>query len=442
MLVPVATFQGWGWLPLWWLAVLFAYLSLAERVFAVLVVVAAVAVGPGMAELDSRLQTARNPLFWAAMATVEGEPDNRAAALLQATARADPGDRDLSYLLATAWRRTGRYDDAEDLYRRMLEADPQDAIARNNLANLEFARGQFDSAAARYRRGTETGGSPEVVATSFYNLSLAHLQKFDYQAYNEAKSNADRLARGLVIDYDRWKYDSGDYAVVDLGLSREQAWEKFAGRTEGVAVRNVLGGARREEQPWARTAALLARFTASPLVFAGVVLLLGRWRGPKAFTLHCSRCGTAFCRQCHLGQVVSGLCSQCYHLFVVRDGVSGPARNRKMLDVQAAGGRRRRVFRALSLVFPGAGQIYAGRTILGVLLLLLWCAAIAVAVASLRLPFGDVASRVTPPWFVLSEGLGLLAVWATANRLVPDFEVTLPARRPAAPRRARASEGR
>jgi hypothetical protein len=39
---------------------------------------------------------------------------------------------------------------------------------------------------------------------------------------------------------------------------------------------------------------------------------------------------------CHLGQVSGGLCSQCYHLFVVRDGVSGPARNRKMAEVQRA----------------------------------------------------------------------------------------------------------
>lgn len=442
LLLPVATFQGWGWLPLWWLALLFAYFSLSEKAVAGLVLLASVAVGPGTAELEARLRTARNPLFWAAMSTVEGDPDRRATALLQAAAKADPGDKDLQYLLGAAWRRSGRYDEATELYRGMLDADPHDTIARNNLANLEFARGQFDSAAARYRLGTQGGGAPEVVATSFYNLSLAHLQKFDYQAYNEAKSNADRLARGVVSEYDRWKYDSGDYAVVDLGLTREQAWEKFAGRAEGAAARNVLAGGRQEPRPWIPTVSLASRFTASPLVFGALAFLLGRWRGPKAFTLHCSRCGTAFCRHCHLGQVVGSLCSQCYHLFVVRDGVSGPARNRKMLEVQAADTRRGYVFRVLSVLFPGAGQVYAGRMLLGLPLLGLWSFTIAAAVASRRLPFGDVASGLTPPWFALAELVALLALWGVANRLRPGFEIALPTRRPGAVRRTRAAEGR
>jgi tetratricopeptide (TPR) repeat protein len=440
LLLPTATFQGWGWLPLWWLALLFTYFSITEKAAAILVLLAAVAVGPVVAELDSRLRTARNPLFWAAMATVEGEPDRRSTAVLEAAARADPGDRDLSYLLGNAWRRSGRYDEAMDLYLRMLASDPKDAVARNNLANLEFARGQFEAAIARYRAGTEAGGASELVATSFYNLSLAHLQRFEYQAYNEAKSNADRLARSVVAGYDRWRYDSGDYAVVDLGLSPEQVFEKFAGSAEGVAVRNVLGGARREPPVGMLIAGLRNRFTAFPLVFAAAALAVGRWRGPRAFTLHCSRCGTAFCRRCHLGQAVGGLCSQCYHLFVVRDGVSGPARNRKMLEVQAVDARRVRTFRALSVPLPGAGQVYAGHTVMGVVLLFLWCVPIATTMALGLVPLGEVASRLTPSfWFALAVALVLLAVWGVANRLRPDFGVTLPTRRPGGPRRGRAS---
>ena len=78
--------------------------------------------------------------------------------------------------------------------------------------------------------------------------------------------------------------------------------------------------------------------------FLGVAALamagLSFWRGRKTFTMRCLKCGTPFCRRCHLGAAVAGLCSQCYHLFVVRDGVSGPARNRKLLEVQAEEGRR------------------------------------------------------------------------------------------------------
>ena len=76
--------------------------------------------------------------------------------------------------------------DAAALYRRLLSEDPSDTVARNNLANIEFAGGDYDAARVRFRQGAEVGGSAEVAATSFYNLSLAHLEKFEYQAYNEA----------------------------------------------------------------------------------------------------------------------------------------------------------------------------------------------------------------------------------------------------------------
>ena len=428
LLLPVATFQGWGWLPLWVLALLFAYLDWRERALALVLLAAALAVGPAVASLDLRLRTARNPLFHAALAAVESAPDAAVIARLEEAVRSDREDLDLVYLLGAALRRAGRYGEAAEVYRQVLAKDPANAVARNNLANIEFARGGYESARARYREGTEAGAAPEVAATSHYNLSLVHLQKFEYQAYNEAKSNADRLAPGLVADYDRWRYDSRDYAVVDLGLTREDVRDKFAGTEAGVAVRNLSAGARPASRGGALAASLVNRFAASVGLFALLAFLVGRWRGPKAFTLHCGRCGTAFCRSCHLGQVSGGLCSQCYHLFVVRDGVSGPARNRKMAEVQRADGRRDRMFRVLSVLSPGAGQVYRGWTFRGAALLAAWYGVLALLVADRVVPFTEVPRRLSPPWLPLGAGLALLAVWAIANRFRPERDVELPAR--------------
>ncbi|HEX9187048.1 MAG TPA: tetratricopeptide repeat protein, partial [Vicinamibacteria bacterium] len=429
LLVPVATFQGWGWLPLWWLALLFAYFDGRERLLALLVVAATLAVGPLVTSLEFRLRTAQNPLHSAALAAVESVPGTAEIALLAEAARNDPEDRDLVYLLGAARRRAGRYEEAAEVYRQVLAADPADAVARNNLANIEFTRGGFEAARARYKAGTAPGTPPDVAATSYYNLSLVHLQKFEYQAYNEAKSNADRLAPGLVAGYERWKYDTGDYAVVDLGLALEEVREKFAGAEAGVAERNVAGkGPRSPSRARALAASLLNRFTASLAVLALVALLVRRWRGPKAFTLHCGRCGTAFCRLCHLGQVSGGLCSQCYHLFVVRDGVSGPARNRKMGEVQAAEGRRDRVFRVLSVISPGTGQIYGGWTLRGALLVAAWYGVLGLLAAGRVVPFSEVPERLSPPWVLVAAVLALLVVWGIANRFRPERESGLPAR--------------
>jgi len=438
LLLPVTTFQGWSWLPLWGLALLFAYVDWRERALVLAVLAATLAVGPAVSSLEARLRTARNPLFNAALAAVESAPGPAAISRLEEAARRDPEDRDLVYLLGAALKRAGRYADASQLYRQALARDPTDAFARNNLANIEFAHGGYESARARYRAGTEGGVARDVAATSYYNLSLVHLQKFEYQAYGEAKSNADRLAPGLVADYDRWRYDTRDYAVVDLGLTLDDVREKFAGAEAGVAVRNVASGGQRGARGRALAASLANRFVAFVAVFALVALLVARWRGPKAFTVHCGRCGAPFCRFCHLGQVSGGLCSQCYHMFVVRDGVSGPARSRKVAEVQLAERRRGRVFRVLSVLSPGAGQVYGGWTLRGAVLLAAWYGVVCLLAAGRVVPFADVPRRLSPPWAAVAAGFALLVIWAVANRFRPGWEVELPAR-PA--RRARTAAG-
>jgi hypothetical protein len=152
--------------------------------------------------------------------------------------------------------------------------------------------------------------------------------------------------------------------------------------------------------------------------------------------MRCLKCGTPFCRLCHLGAVTGGLCTQCHHLFVVRDGVSGPARNQKLLEVQKEDSRRDRVFRILSLLVPGAGHLYANQALIGLPLVLLWSAILAVAALTYRLlPLTEAADQLRPPWGALG-GVLLLVLYVAANRVRPDFDVRVTARRPP-PQRAR-----
>jgi tetratricopeptide (TPR) repeat protein len=436
LLAPAITFQGWGWLPLWWLALLFGYMSAIEKAAAAVFALASVAVGPVVQGLEMRLLAQQNPLFRAAMLSYEGEPDTRAIWNLEDAVRNHPDDKDLQYLVAVQYKKAGRYEDAAAVYRELLRADPKDAIALNNLANVEFASAEFPAAIARYKQGIESGPEPQVAATFYYNLQSAHLQKFEYQPATEAKSQADRLASALVRQYDTWwKYDKGDYAVVDLNLDEDDIWAKFAGRREGIAARNVA--AAREPAPAADAAgALFNRFSAVPVVFAVVAFVLGRWRGSKAFTTRCLKCGTPFCRRCHLGVVAGGLCTQCHHLFVVRDGVSGPARNQKLLEVQKEDSRRDRVYRLLSLVVPGAGHLYADATALGLVLVFLWSLVLAAAFVTLRLlPVTDASAELSPPWGLGVGAVVLLVLYVAANRKRPEYEVLVPTRRPPPARR-------
>src|SRR5262249_23009277 len=272
-----------------------------------------------------------------------------------------------------------------------------------------------------------------------YNLSLAHLQRFEYQPAQEARSNAERLDGSLIHTYDSlWKYDKGDYAVVDLRLTPEEVWSKFAGASSGIVQKNRAARGAAETGMTVFLPALVTRLTVFPLVALLAVLVLRRWRGGKAFTMRCVKCGTPFCRRCHLGAVAGGLCTQCHHLFVVRDGVSGPARNRKLLEVQAEEGKRDRVFRILSLLVPGSGHLPGRRPGSGVLPVFVWAATLATALLAGRvLPVTEASRELSKPWGLAVAGVVMLGVYVTANRGRPDFEVQIPVRRAAAPVTAR-----
>jgi tetratricopeptide (TPR) repeat protein len=440
LLLPAMLFQGWAWLPLWWLAMLFIYMGWAERIVALALILLCVVSAPLVKTMESRLRAQQNPLFWASLIALEGGPDTRALAQLEEAQRANGDDRDFIYLLGAQYKKAGRYEDGAALYREALRSDPKDPIALNNLANLEFAGGEFPAAIARYKQGIESGPPVPLAATFYYNLSLAHLQRFEYQPAQEAKTQADRLDSSLVHTYDSlWKYDKGDYAVVDLGPSSDEVWAKFAGATQGVVRKNQAGKGAPGADLQSLLPTLANRLTVFPLVALLAIAILRRWRGGKAFTMRCLKCGTPFCRRCHLGQVAGGLCSQCHHLFLVRDGVSGPARNRKLLEVQKEEGRRDRVFRALSLLVPGAGHLYAHRAGMGILLVFSWSTVLAAGLLTGRLlPLTEASGDLSKPWGLGVGALVLLVIYVVANRSKPEFEdVMLPIRRTAAPAAAR-----
>lgn len=424
--VPLVAQQGYGWLPLWWLALMFVYMTGAERVITGMFVLAAVAVGPAAGYLEQRARVSQAPLFRAMEIALTAGPDDRALQEVQRASTQDPEDRDLAYLAGILVRKAGRYEDAALLYRGLLAQRAGDVFAGNNLANLDFANHEFGAAIARYKQLAETAPPAPIEATLRYNLSLAYLQRFERQQAEEARGQAERLAPELVRGYDaQWQYRNGEYAVVDLTLSPEQLWAKFDGKPVRIVKKNLAGQNVQPFSPGRLLGGLLNRFSLAGLLLVAFVTIRHLRRGARMFTARCMKCGTPFCRRCHLGAVVGGLCTQCHHLFVVRDGVSGPARNQKLLEVQGEEERRDRMFRALSLFSPGSGQIYGLKPVLGLALGIVWYGVLVVGLMAGRLfPVTEVPGTIGGYGGWLLGALLLAGAYLAGNWLKPEAEIS------------------
>jgi len=111
--------------------------------------------------------------------------------------KADPRNTDVLHGLAAIAVRQGRSDQAELLYRRIIEADPQDAVATAALIN---SRGQIDPGAAESRLKSLAAAQPELAAPHFAlgNLYARHgrwpdAQQAYFRAFNAEPDNPDIL---------------------------------------------------------------------------------------------------------------------------------------------------------------------------------------------------------------------------------------------------------
>ena len=173
--------------------------------------------------------------------------DSRATAELERAAKAAPADRDLAYLLATQLRRAGRYEDAADLYREVLQRGPgrrrRAQQPRQHRVRPRRVPGGARPLQARGREGAPTARRRRVF---FYNQSLAHLQRFEMQPADEALSQAARLVRASS----RPSTASGSTTRATTrwstsGLTTEDVEQKFAGMARGhpAARTSAPGGA-------------------------------------------------------------------------------------------------------------------------------------------------------------------------------------------------------
>jgi len=342
-------------------------------VISVLALLFIVGVAP-LVEVHSQWsRTERNPLYRAAHASLDGTFEPTDVLIVRRALDTHPEDRVLHFLVATHYKLLGEYELSASLYRTILQKWPSDLAARINLGNIYFAQRDWEGAVIEYDRAIEDDLNS---AAAFYNKSLAHAESFEFSDREAARATAEMLDRRVVTLHER---KAGEFrAVIDQRLGPEELRARFYGLEEGMHAAPV-------GPSWGR---IWMSGLGTPLLFGalimGALILLLHYTFDRENTHHCWKCSMAFCGQCQIGTGRRGLCTQCYHLFIVKDGVSAAAREEKLAQVEVATRKQGIIFRVLSIVAPGAGHIAEGLTVLGFVLLLLWVEGILVLLTGAR----------------------------------------------------------
>ncbi len=404
LLVPVIATAGKGWLAPYWLALTFDYQSIKERAVTVSSLLLLLAAAPFMELYATWSRTVPNPVYQAALSSTTGTFDVDDVIVLREAVHKSPGDRELQFLLAAQYKNHGDYELAAQQYRTIIQNFPGDVEAKVNLGNIYFAQRDWEGALVQYNEALQSNSQ---LAMAYYNKSLAHAENFEFSEREHARAQAEGLDALAVASHEN---QTGSYRVVaDFRLDKNMILSKFYGLSDGMREQPV--------QAFLDASVLKGwglRFVAAPILLAVLIVVLEVMFKERRLTQRCWKCGSAFCGRCQIGTGRKGLCTQCYHLFFMKDGVSAQARNEKLRQVQNVSKTQSIIFRALSILAPGSGHIGAGTPFIGLILLFVWilsACAIWLEGAVYALPDG-ILGGISLPSYALMALMGLALLMA------------------------------
>lgn len=415
--LPLAGFMGWGYLPFWWLALLFIFQSRAEKAVSTALLVALALSSLALPRILHQRAIESSPGAHALYVVANGGTSAEGEALVRERLAADPTDPEWSLLSANLLRRAGRFDEAAAV---LLSRANADARFAHNAAALELNKANFAGALPGFTAASEASISARDRATALYNLSLVQANTLSFDQGKQSRSKAVGIDAAAVARYDR-------LFAFDRDGSMLQAPPDIAPEPSRILSGTI---------PVPR---LTFDNATSRLTVVAVVLLLFipailKFRGAQSFSKQCPKCGTTFCWLCQTRSTSQDVCSQCHYLFVVKRGIPPAARAAKNQEITRYVMVKTLLHRIASLIAPGAGHLSVGHFALGFPLLLLWAVS-AGAVLSLHY-FAPTLIVGGPLGFALQAGFGLLAAltYVAAQAIKPRAPVV------AAPRRVRAEQ--
>lgn len=294
------------------------------------------------------------------------------------------------------WRQLQAQDwvGAETTFAALVDKHPDKAEVLNNLGAAQFQLGKHVEAEKAFEDAYRLSPLYPQIAI---NQSVIAFKKLDsplgIAKQEEARKSAPELYEGLKNASQSGTEQRAFALPLPDSTLRSEALK--TGRQEGTPK------SERPQSP------IIVFGIALPLL-ALIAFMIRLARSIKqAHATQCVRCGEPF----HTTDSSdTGVCSKCHHLFVLKDGLHGDSRKRKVEEVASFQGAQRWIHRTLVVLAPGSDLCFLGDTRQGFVELLFLSFAFGIVFAtgrSVRYP-GEILADPSSTWLPL--GLILLAV--------------------------------
>lgn len=368
-----------------WIWLLAPYFH-SREVKATYLVIALQFVHPSLAMLEPKAQQVPEP----SIVTLQLQPQIKG---LDSAIRALPLP-DQAFLRGWEQLKAQDWIGAEGTFAALVGKHPNQAEVINNLGAAKFQQGRHGEAEKDFEDAFRlTPNSPQILL----NQSVIAFKKLDSPVGIAKQDEARMIAPDIYDGLKNASQAGTDQRAFALPLpdSPQRTEVLKAGHSVGVSL---------IQRP--QTPILVFGFALPLLALIGFMIRLAR-SIKQAHPTQCVRCGEPF----HTTDSPDvEVCSRCHHLFVVKDGLHGESRKRKVEEIAAHQGAQRWIHRVLVFLIPGCDLCFLGRTRQGFIELLFLSFALGIVFAtgrSVRYP-GEILADPTSTWLPL--GLILLTI--------------------------------
>ena len=350
LLLPLFIGVGAGFVLLSGLCLVWLYMTQKERMVAIFFVVA----------LSLSVFWLPTILSWftADQATdlvllsriIRGEASASGAANLMAEQAEFDGNWPVLLSLAIQKKREGKIDEALERYQHLLKLQPDQPILSNNIGNIYLLMRQYDEAVAYYKLSLS---KDPLDVVSHYNLNLVYRELLRFNEAKQELEAAEKIDLMLVQSFH-------DLGPIDKFFSNNTLWE--------IALAQSPLKVEKSRELFDYFLMPLS-LDASPLLLilfaggAGVVRLVV---SKKLTASGCALCGGSICLHCQRRILDLKTCHRCW------SGSKNVKRKAELRQIKIRQRWIHQIARWISVFFPGAGHVYIGWGVRGLIFLSLF----------------------------------------------------------------------